>query len=79
MYGSEGEEGEKRRYPRGYREMRDDKTPNPAESDDFNEALAELVHEAFLNEVDVEGAWDIYGRKGSGMPEFSVEIYRLDV
>lgn len=58
--------------------MRDDKTPNPTESEDFEEALAELVREAFLNGVDVEGGWDIYGRKGGRSPKFSVEIYLLD-
>ena len=74
VYGSEERDGRTRGYPRGYGEMSDDKTSKPTESDGFNEALAELVHDAFVNGVNVEGAWDIYGDEE---PEFSVEIYRL--
>jgi hypothetical protein len=44
-------------------------------SDEFNEALAELVHEAVLSGIDVEGGWDL---SKSDYPEFTVEIYRLD-
>lgn len=57
--------------------MSDDRKQRPTGSDGFEEALAELVSEAFLNGIDVEGAWDIYGEDWDGTPEFSVEIYRL--
>lgn len=46
-----------------------------ANSDDFNKALAKLVHEAVLSGIEVEGGWDL---SRGDFPEFTVEIYRLD-
>jgi hypothetical protein len=44
--------------------------------DGFEEALAELVHEAVLGGIEVQGGWDLRGEDGN--PDFTVEIYRLD-
>lgn len=53
-------------------------TPGLDGSDGFSEALAELVLEAFLNGVDVKGAWDISKTAEEGTVKFTVEIYQLD-
>ena len=55
-----------------------DGTSEPDGSDGFNEALAELVFEAFLSGVDVKGAWDISKTSEEGTVKFTVEIYQLD-
>ena len=48
-----------------------------SDTDDFNEALNELIHRAVTGEVDVEGGWDV-GDGKENLPEFTVEIYRMD-
>ena len=55
--------------------MKDIRTPT--DTDGFDEALSELVRVAVLNDVDVEGGWDVYSNAGR-KPVFTVEIYRLD-
>jgi len=46
--------------------------------DDFNEALAELIEEAVLRGVEVEGGWDVTSNSGEEVTEFTVEVYRMD-
>lgn len=48
-----------------------------SDNEDFNEALDELIHRAVTREIDIEGGWDV-GNGKEDLPEFTVEIYRMD-
>lgn len=45
-------------------------------SDAFEEALKELIYEAILEGVNVEGGWDIE-RDEDDLPKYSVEIFEM--
>lgn len=48
------------------------------QGDDFEEALANLVMDAVLEDISVEGAWDVSRDDLVELPDFSVEIYEID-
>ncbi len=48
------------------------------QGDDFEEALANLVMDAVLEGISVEGAWDVSRDDLSELPDFTVEIYEID-
>lgn len=46
--------------------------------DDFEEALSNVVMDAVLDGMSVEGAWDLSRDGVEEVPDFTVEIYQVD-